>query len=51
VMRGFQEACAIGGRVDSDFLPSYRNARAAGYTDIDVYMVPCTGSGNSCKPF
>ena len=30
---------------------SYRNARAAGFTNIDTYFFPCTGSAYHCKPF
>ncbi|KAI5460878.1 glycoside hydrolase superfamily [Mariannaea sp. PMI_226] len=51
VIRGYQEACGSGGRVDPNFVPSYNNARAAGYTDIDTYWFPCTGSGNPCKSY
>lgn len=51
VIRGYQEACGSGGRVDPNFVQTYKNARAAGYTDIDTYFFPCTGSGNSCKSF
>jgi hypothetical protein len=51
VIRGYQEACGSGGRVDPNFLPSYRNAVAAGYTNIDTYWYPCNGSGNKCKPY
>jgi hypothetical protein len=43
VIRGYQEACSVGGQVDPNFLPSYNNARAAGITDIDTYWFPCTG--------
>jgi len=51
VIRGYQEACSVGGRVDPNFVSAYNNARAAGYTNIDTYWYPCTGSGNSCKSF
>ncbi|CAO3629283.1 unnamed protein product [Cunninghamella echinulata] len=51
VIRGYQEACSIGGRVDPNFVTNYNRARAAGYTDIDTYWFPCTGSGNKCKSF
>ncbi|KAF9920066.1 hypothetical protein FBU30_010201 [Linnemannia zychae] len=51
VIRGYQEACGSGGRVDPNFVPTYKNARAAGYTDIDMYWFPCTGANNSCKSF
>jgi len=51
VIRGFEEACSVGGEVDPNFVSSYNNARAAGYTNIDAYWYPCTGSGNSCKSY
>lgn len=51
IFRGYQEACSQGGRVDPTFLPSYKNAQAAGYKDFDAYFFPCTGSGNKCKPY
>ena len=51
IMRGYEEACGIGGEVDPTFVPSYKNARAAGYTDIDTYWFPCNGSGNKCKSY
>lgn len=51
VIRGFEEACSVGGEVDPNFVSSYNNARAAGITNIDTYWYPCTGSGNSCKSF
>lgn len=51
VIRGFEEACSVGGQVDPNFLASYKNARAAGYTKIDTYWFPCTGTGNSCKSY
>ncbi|CAO3633379.1 unnamed protein product [Cunninghamella blakesleeana] len=51
VIRGYQEACSSGGRVDPNFVTNYKNAVAAGYKDIDTYWFPCTGSGNSCKSF
>lgn len=51
IFRGYQEACSQGGRVDPTFLPSYNNAKSAGYKDFDVYFFPCTGSGNKCKPY
>ncbi|KZP08576.1 glycoside hydrolase family 25 protein [Athelia psychrophila] len=40
-----------GGQVDPNFVGSYNNARAAGYTNIDAYWFPCSGSGNSCKSY
>ena len=51
IFRGYEEACSQGGRVDPTFLPSYKNAQAAGYKDFDTYFFPCTGSGNKCKPY
>nr|QNJ46260.1 GH25 muramidase [Hypholoma polytrichi] len=51
VIRGYEEACGVGGEVDPNFVPSYKNARAAGYTDIDMYWFPCNGSTHSCKSY
>ncbi|KZP34118.1 glycoside hydrolase family 25 protein [Athelia psychrophila] len=51
VIRGFEEACGVGGQVDPNFVGSYNNARAAEYTNIDAYWFPCSGSGNSCKSY
>ncbi|KIJ31414.1 glycoside hydrolase family 25 protein, partial [Sphaerobolus stellatus SS14] len=51
IIRGYEEACGIGGEVDPNFVASYKNARAAGYTDIDMYWFPCNGSGNKCKSY
>jgi len=51
VIRGYEEACGAGGQVDPNFVSSYNNARAAGYTDIDTYLFPCNGSGNKCKSY
>jgi len=51
VIRGFEEACSVGGEVDPNFVSSYNNARAAGITNIDTYWYPCTGTGNSCKSY
>ncbi|KAF9471346.1 glycoside hydrolase [Pholiota conissans] len=51
IIRGYEEACSVGGEVDPNFLGSYNNARAAGYTDIDTYWFPCNGSGNNCKSY
>lgn len=51
IFRGYQEACSQGGRVDPTFVPSYRNAVAAGYKDFDAYFFPCTGKTNKCKPY
>ncbi|KAF8336952.1 glycoside hydrolase superfamily [Cantharellus anzutake] len=49
IIRGYREACSVGGAVDPNFVQSYENARAAGFTNIDTYWFPCTGSGNDCK--
>ncbi|KAF8988653.1 glycoside hydrolase superfamily [Cyathus striatus] len=51
IIRGYEEACGIGGEVDPNFVGSYNNARAAGYTNIDMYWFPCNGSGNNCKSY
>ena len=51
IIRGYEEACGVGGQVDPNFVPSYNNARAAGITNIDTYWFPCTGSTHSCKPY
>lgn len=51
IIRGYEEACGVGGEVDPNFVPSYRNARAAGYTDIDMYWFPCNGVNHKCKPY
>ena len=51
VIQGYEEACGVGGEVDPNFVPSYQNARAAGYTNIDMYWFPCNGSGHNCKSY
>ncbi|KAF8336949.1 glycoside hydrolase superfamily [Cantharellus anzutake] len=51
VIRGYEQACNVGGQVDPDFVPSYHNATAAGYSEIDAYWFPCTGTRNICKPY
>ena len=51
IIRGYEEACGVGGEVDPNFVGSYNNARAAGFTDIDTYWFPCSGSGNRCKSY
>jgi len=51
IIRGYEEACGVGGEVDPNFVGSYNNARAAGYTDIDTYWFPCNGSGHNCKSY
>ena len=51
IIRGYQEACSIGGEVDPNFVSNFNNAIAAGYSEIDTYWFPCTGSGNPCKSY
>jgi hypothetical protein len=51
IIRGYYEACGSGGQVDPNFVSSYKNARAAGITNIDAYWFPCTGASNKCKPY
>ncbi|KIM76492.1 glycoside hydrolase family 25 protein [Piloderma croceum F 1598] len=51
IIRAYEEACGVGGQVDPNFVSSYKNARAAGITNIDAYWFPCSGSGNSCKSY
>ena len=51
IIRGYEEACSVGGEVDPNFVGSYNNAVAAGFTDIDTYWFPCNGSGNNCKSY
>ncbi|CEJ80053.1 hypothetical protein VHEMI00258 [[Torrubiella] hemipterigena] len=51
IFRGYQEACGSGGRVDPNFVPSYKNAQAAGYKNFDAYFFPCSGKDNKCKPY
>ena len=51
IIRGYEEACSAGGKVDPNFVPSYNNARAAGYTSIDTHWFPCTGSTHPCKSY
>ncbi|CAG8511827.1 1583_t:CDS:2, partial [Acaulospora morrowiae] len=52
IIRGYFEAyCgAPGGAIDNTFVPSYTNAVNAGFTYIDVYMFPCTGTGPNMYP-
>ena len=51
IIRGYEEACGIGGETDPNYVSSYKNAREAGYTDIDMYWFPCNGSGHNCKSY
>ncbi|RHZ54922.1 hypothetical protein Glove_421g91 [Diversispora epigaea] len=50
IIRGYREAYGRipGGGIDPNFLKNYNNAKKAGYTNIDVYMFPCTGR-STCK--
>jgi hypothetical protein len=44
VIRAYIQGCGVGGEVDSGFMTSYNNARAAGFKapdEIDAYMFPC----------
>jgi len=50
VIRGYQQACGSGGQVDSNFVSSYKAAVAAGFSRIDSYMFPCTGTPSSGEP-
>ncbi|KAF9553735.1 glycoside hydrolase [Agrocybe pediades] len=51
IIRGYTESCSVGGKVDSNFVSTYKNARSAGITNIDTYWFPCNGSGHSCKSY
>ena len=52
IIRGYNPACSTtGGEVNPDFVASYNNSKAAGYTDIQTYWLPCNGDGNKCKPY
>jgi hypothetical protein len=44
IIRGYQEACSLGGQVDPNFVSSYQNARAAGFTNIDMYWLYANNS-------
>jgi hypothetical protein len=51
VIRGYQQACGKGGRVDPNLLPSYTAAKAAGLR-VDSYLFPCVSTqptGVACK--
>ncbi|MCJ1426042.1 hypothetical protein MMC29_003944 [Sticta canariensis] len=53
VIRMYQQACGRGGKVDKNFVAIYNAAVAAGFTNIDAYVFPCTGTqptGVTCKP-
>ncbi|RYP62576.1 hypothetical protein DL769_007246 [Monosporascus sp. CRB-8-3] len=52
IIRGYRQACGSGGGVDTALLGSYNAARSAGFTNIDIYFFPCTGTqptGVACK--
>ncbi|CAD6443645.1 f1a389cd-0d7b-446a-87e7-47133a3a7f50 [Sclerotinia trifoliorum] len=49
-IRGYEQACGSGGQVDSNFVTSYKNAKAAGFTRIDSYLFPCTGTPTGTEP-
>lgn len=49
IPRVYSESCSSGGAVSTGFSTNVANAKAAGYTSIDVYMFPCTGSSYPCK--
>ncbi|KAM0160842.1 hypothetical protein ACHAQE_004436 [Botrytis cinerea] len=49
-IRGYQQACGTGGQVDKNFVASYKNAKAAGFTRIDSYIFPCTGTPTGSEP-
>jgi len=51
IIRGYDSACDVGGRVNQNFVSSYKHARAAGYTDIQTYWLPCNGEGYNCKTY
>jgi hypothetical protein len=51
IIRGYDSACTSGGEVNPNFVSSYENARAAGYTDIHTYWLPCNGNGNPCSSY
>ncbi|PKY45262.1 hypothetical protein RhiirA4_318952 [Rhizophagus irregularis] len=50
IIRGYFESyCGNpGGDIDKTFIQSYTNAVNAGFTQIDVYMFPCTGIPKCC---
>ncbi|KAM3069022.1 hypothetical protein ACMFMF_008988 [Clarireedia jacksonii] len=49
-IRGYQQACGSGGQVDKNFVASYKNAKAAGFTRIDSYIFPCSGTPTGSEP-
>ncbi|ESZ94369.1 glycoside hydrolase family 25 protein [Sclerotinia borealis F-4128] len=49
-IRGYQQACGTGGQVDKNFAASYKNAKAAGFTGIDSYIFPCSGTPTGSEP-
>ncbi|RHZ81618.1 hypothetical protein Glove_117g63 [Diversispora epigaea] len=46
VLRGYR--CLNRGGIGLNFLQNYKNAKKAGYTNIDVHMIPCALRSN-CK--
>jgi hypothetical protein len=52
IIRAYNSACETGGEVNPAFIPSYNNARAAGITDIQGYVLLCNGINNTaCKSY
>ncbi|KAI9647278.1 hypothetical protein NHQ30_003661 [Ciborinia camelliae] len=49
-IRGYQQACGTGGQVDKNFVASYTNAKDAGFTHIDSYIFPCSGTPTGSEP-
>ncbi|KAI8143633.1 glycoside hydrolase superfamily [Fennellomyces sp. T-0311] len=50
IVRCYMEAWGNnpGGKVDSNCYQNYLNAKAGGFTSVDIYMFPCTGR-STCK--
>ena len=46
VIRGFEEACGVGGQVDPNFVSAYKNARAAGKLSGSVRRTSGLNSAN-----
>ena len=52
IIRASNSACDIGGEVNPSFVPSYNNARQAGFTDIQGYVLLCNGNNiTACKSY
>ncbi|MCJ1478966.1 hypothetical protein MMC13_007650 [Lambiella insularis] len=49
-IKGYGQACGVGGAVNKNFVTSYTNAAAAGFTNIDAYLYPCTGTQKKGRP-